>query len=122
MKRRRPRTALEEVEAARLEPEFKHRERQLACPGCRYVFTQGFTDCTKLAARRTPDGAPPRADVLGGGTITVCSRCDRILRLAPDGSSLRALDEVEQLLLSDADRAAVGFIRELYRDTIRRLS
>lgn len=90
--------------APRITLEFRH--KGAACPLCRYVFSNGFSTLS----------APGKKGVLGEDeTLTLCSRC-RMLLAVPyaEHKPLRALTEVEIMMLSESDRAAMAELTELF--------
>ncbi len=86
---------------------FERRLVGARCPSCGYVYTNGFST---LTSSHGPSGLPG-----DGETLTLCTRCRKVLAV-PDaeGRPLRLLSPVELLLLNDADQRVFAELRELF--------
>lgn len=82
--------------------EFRHRGAK--CPACGYVFNNGFSTWCEEGKK---------SSAAEGETLTLCTRCRRVLAVNGESGAIRVLDETGLMLLTADDRAALATLREV---------
>lgn len=88
--------------APKMQIEFRH--KGAACPVCGYVFTNGFSS---YRGDHGPSG------VRKGETMTICTRCRRVLAVKKEEGAkdpVRVLDETGLMLLTQGDHEALALM------------
>jgi len=77
------------------------------CPVCKYTYSNGLTDITNHVSNEQD------TDEEVTTTLTVCSRCQRILVIEPTG--LRLLNDIERMLLTAPQLETIKTLRDMAR-------
>ncbi len=81
--------------------------RGASCPSCGYVYSNGFSDVTPLVDDKGQH-KPLKAE---DPSITVCTRCRKVLRMRD--RQLHLVTPVEEMLMNDKEKANIALLREI---------